>query len=964
MDTGADVSAVSESFYNSLPSKIILSRNYNRDTLMQCASASGTDFENLGEVELEFRIDSVPYKHNFQVLKGLSKPVIIGSDFLGKHNAIVDFYQQSIRIGQHMFKMGKSISELDGIHLLHTTQRVTLSPNKVTVFPCKMPQNAPLGSYLARFLDNTELSGQPGISIANTLVAVDGSRVISLMAVNETGAKHIIPCRAVVGLLEPIEAQEVNEISVTPSDDREKLAQPQAVALTLEQAEHFNALLDHYSCIFAESDLELGCANRVKCTIDTGNAAPIKQRPYRTPFLQRPLVEDHLAKMMSVDIIRPSTSPWASPIVIVDKKDKSKRFCVDFRKVNFLTVPNSYPLPQIDDILASLGGAKYFSKMDLKSGYWQIQMDDESRPKTAFITHMGLFEFNKMPFGLCNAPSIFQDLMNNVLQGLLFKFALAYLDDIIVYSRSFEEHLEHLDQVFERLLQADLKLKLSKCEFFMQQLQFLGHMVSANGIQPDFDKVKAICNMPPPKCVKDIRAFIGMCGYYRRYIPNFAHVAGPLISLTRKNAVFTWSPACEQAFQTLKTWLTNSPVLIHPDLNKPYRVYTDASDYAVGAILAQLGDDGEKHVVHYLSQQLSRTQRKWATIEKEAWAVVTALKKFRQYLLGAEFTIFTDHKPLKSLFTAEMKNARIQRWGILISEFNCSIQYREGKHMKADFVSRIRGPIEGQVASTPPDNCDDSVALVGHNSSFPPATGHDEPVACAALCGVDSPAVGGHSCAHDGLPAPGHIDGSEVGALPEDVTALRKLQQADPEIGDIFDSVKRGDTGGKCADYVMEDGVLYRVAKPVRWDNLHHLQLVVPRLLIPGILFMMHDRHGHMGVDKTHDLIRQRYFWSNSYRDVQGYVNKCLPCAQRKLRALRVPIQSMPIPNAPFQMVAMDLQGPLSRDWGWWPLHSILGLYVLGVARGLSHSQQTGWHCGPRTVGRIHTPPFMPRDTS
>ena len=331
--------------------------------------------------------------------------------------------------------------------------------------------------------------------------------------------------------------------------------------------------------------------------------------------------------------------------------------------------------------------------MDLKSGYWQIEMEETSRPKTAFITPMGLFEFNKMPFGLATAPSIFQDLMNNTLQGMLFEFCLCYLDDIIVYSNSEEEHLKHLEAIFRRLDEAGLKLKLSKCEFFMKRLQFLGHLVSRDGIQPDFEKVRAIAKMPPPTCVKDVRAFIGMTSYYRRYMPNFSEVAVPLISLTRKNARFEWDDKCQMAFNKLKQLLTEAPVLVHPDITKPYRLYTDASDYAVGAILAQEDEDGNERVIHYLSQQLSRTQRKWPTLEKEGWAIVLALKKFRQYLLGAQVTIFTDHKPLRSLFSSEFKNARVQRWGILISEYNCTIQYREGKKMKADFVSRIRGPM-------------------------------------------------------------------------------------------------------------------------------------------------------------------------------------------------------------------------------------------------------------------------------
>ena len=650
-----------------------------------------------------------------------------------------------------------------------------------------------------------------------------------------------------------------------------------------------------------KNDLELGYTDRVECTIDTGDTSPIKQRPYRTPFLQRPVVEAHLAKMLEADIIRPSVSPWASPIVIVGKKDKSTRLCIDFRKIYEYSVPNCYPLPQIDDVLASLGGAKFFSKMDLKSGYHQVKMSDESRPKTAFITHMGLFEYNRMPFGLRNSPAIFQDLMNNVLQGLLYDFTLAYLDDVIVYSKTFEDHLLNLEQVFTRFREAGLKLKLSKCEFFMQQLTFLGHVISDLGIQQDFDKVKVICQMPPLNCVKDVRAFIGMCSYYRRYIPGFAHVAAPLVALTRKNAVFTWSQECEQAFVTLKRKLTQAPVLVHPMHDRPYHLYVDASDFAVGAVLAQVDENGEEHVIHYLSQQLNRTQRKWATIEKEAWALVVALKKFRQYLLGAQFVVYTDHKPLKSLFTAEMKNARIQRWGILISEFNCEIRYREGSLMKADFVSRIRSPVQASSVTAP--DVTSGPGPLGHG----PDTGSVVvPVATASLCGCDTLGV----AQEPSTLTDKETDQTGCTDLPDDMQALIKMQQLDPELGEGYDQIQTGDTNGKNMEYVMEDGVLYHIAAPVKRDNSHHLQMVVPKLLVSGILQMLHDNHGHLGVDKTHDLIRQRYFWPNSYRDVHNYINKCFACASRKIKALRVPIQSMPIPNAPFQMVAMDLQGP------------------------------------------------------
>ena len=550
IDTGAGQSVISHGLFKRLRKHVVsdLRRGHRR-----IVGASGIPLDYVAEANIKFKIEFRTFEQKFWIIKGLTKDVILGSDFLKNHHAQIDFYHQTVRFGRNTFKMTNTQEEGQEIHLLQTPRKVTLAPNCVTVFNCKASPDTPEGTYLARFLDNTlGLQNQPGVSIANTIIIVPPSCYVSLLAVNETNAKRVIPTRVTVAVAEVLEPNQIEEKSpdsnpadsthgpspaTSNNDPLDKDPLPSDYERTLENLETtdpgqtkylrkfeqnsnsdageenppctvkarvspetnrgFQKVLRQLKHIFAESDLELGATSRVKCTLDTGNARPIRQRPYRIPFLQRPVVEEHITKMLEAKVIRPSVSPWSSPIVVVPKRDGTKRFCVDFRKVNEVTVPNSYPLPQIDEILASLGGAKYFSKMDLKSGYWQIEMEETSRPKTAFITPMGLFEFNKMPFGLATAPSIFQDLMNNTLQGMLFEFCLCYLDDIIVYSNSEEEHLKHLEAIFRRLDEAGLKLKLSKCEFFMKRLQFLGHLVSRDGIQPDFEKVRAIAKMPP-----------------------------------------------------------------------------------------------------------------------------------------------------------------------------------------------------------------------------------------------------------------------------------------------------------------------------------------------------------------------------------------------------------------------------------------------------------------------------------
>ena len=285
--------------------------------------------------------------------------------------------------------------------------------------------------------------------------------------------------------------------------------------------------------------------------LNTGNHPPIKLKPYRTQLNNRKVIDQAIDEMMEAKIIQRSKSPWSFPVVIVDKKDGSKRFCVDFRKLNQITKPISYPLPVIDDILALLGKAKYFTSLDLKSGYWQVLMNENDKEKTAFACHKGLFEFNVMHFGLTSAPAVFQELMTIVLQDCE-AFATAYLDDILIYAQSLEEHLLHIQNVFDRLKQHGLKLKLKKCQFLQNETNYLGFVINEKGIKPCEKKVQAIRTLPSPTCVKECRSFIGMCSYYRRFIPNFSEIAEPIIALTRKYAKFNWTEKCQKAFNFLK----------------------------------------------------------------------------------------------------------------------------------------------------------------------------------------------------------------------------------------------------------------------------------------------------------------------------------------------------------------------------------------------------------------------------
>ena len=359
------------------------------------------------------------------------------------------------------------------------------------------------------------------------------------------------------------------------------------------QKEIVNSLLNEYKSCFASNYNELGCCKLNKIKINTSSTIPIYQLPYRKSFAERQLIKEEVNRMLEANIIRPSKSPWASPVVMIPKKDGSKRFCVDYRKLNLITIQDCFPMPRMDDIFDRLSGAKWFSIIDLKNGYWQSMMDEESIEKTAFNTPDGHFEFIRLPFGLKNAPAEFNRLMTQILGDL--PYVQIYLDDITVFSTTFEEHTVHIRNVLERLKQADLKINSSKCVFLKQNIKLLGHVISDKGIEADPEKVEAIQNIKYCKNVKQVQSYLGLCGYYRKFIRDYSKIAQPLHNLTKKDTKFEFNEECKQSFDKLKAELLKQPILRLPDFSKKFILHTDASGFALGAVLSQCDDNGDEY---------------------------------------------------------------------------------------------------------------------------------------------------------------------------------------------------------------------------------------------------------------------------------------------------------------------------------------------------------------------------------
>ena len=561
----------------------------------------------------------------------------------------------------------------------------------------------------------------------------------------------------------------------------------------------------------------------------------------RIPPDRRREVQKLLDEMLTSKVIEHSKSPWASPIVLVRKKDNSLRFCVDYRKLNTVTHKDAYPLPRIDDTLA---GSKWFSALDLLSGYWQVEVAEGDRQKTAFCTMEGLFEFRVMPFGLCNAPATFQRLMDLVLAGLQWSHCLVYLDDVIILGTSFEEHLANLQLVFDRLQQAGLKLKPKKCNVLKHRVQYLGHIVSDKGVQADPSKIEKVASWPIPVSTKEVQQFLGLAGYYRRFIKDCAKIARPLHKLTEQ---FKWTNDCLASFDMLKQKLTTAPVLTYPDYSKPFILDTDASDTGIGAVLSQVDNEGNERVVAYASRLLSKPERQYCVTKRELLAVVAFTRHFRPFLSGRPFVLRMDHGSLTWLKNFKEPEGQMARWLERLQEFDFTIEHRQGrKHTNADSLSRLPCRQCGRGSHT---------NLV--------------PVAATFLSG--------------------------------ETDDIKQLQLTDQTVGPVLklmikqvkpcDSVIKSMSRDTQRLYqiwdqlIIYDEKLYRQFQPPRDDSVTPtLQLVVPECKREEVMNEMHAAAlgGHLGEEKTLARIRERFYCPGYHKDVCEWCKLCPDCASVK----------------------------------------------------------------------------------
>lgn len=724
-----------------------------------------------------------------------------------------------------------------------------------------------------------------GLYSQESLVTVDKDGCMLIPMVNVHGAPSRLSEGTEIGYAQTLPPLAKPTIRCAPVKaivkSAERLEQLQealgadAMKLTLEQRVELFRLIDGYSDVFALSASELGCTNLVHHGIDTGDNRLVKQQPYRAPIIQRDTISQMINDMQEHGVVQTSMSPWASPVVLVPKKYGTQRFCVDYRRLNALTKRDVYPLPRIDDILDAVGGTKYFSTLDLASGYWQVELDADAREKSAFTTHRGLFEFTRMPFGLCNAPATFQRLMQAVLSGLEGRTCFVYLDDVLVVSKTFEQHLQHLAEVFEQLKQAGLRLKPKKCLLIREEVPYLGHVISSTGIKPDPRKLDTMKQYPAPTDVSKVRQFLGFSSYYRRFIPNFARIAHPLHRLTKKDVPFQWTVDCETAFQRLKDCLMSAPILSCPQCGpgKTFILETDASGLGLGAVLSK-EQDGEVHPIAYASRTLDPHERNYGISELETLGLVWAVRQFRPYILGHHTTVYTDHSACTSLLNNPRPAGKLACLALTIQELDLEIRHRSG-NSNANADALFRNP-------------------VAVNAVF------------------------------------------ETCVLAEDDEDV--ISRPDPELMTVIAEAQKQDSDLEALYVYLHSDVLpaeENIAQRIVTENdryhliqgvLHYeppafigrLCLVVPKQLRLTLLQEGHAScfSGHFSAKKVYDRLRRHYWWKGMRTDVYHFCRKCLVCASRKGpgRPIRPPLVPILV-GGPFHRVGVDvLQLPLTHQ--------------------------------------------------
>jgi transposase InsO family protein len=925
LDTGSTVSTIAQSFYRDFLYHLPIS---NIADLLNIQSAGGHSLPYLGYIEAGLKIPGDDEEQNclFLVVPDTeySKrvPVLIGTNILlplinnqrDKHGIR---YIQENNLGsawamtfKNIHLQNKSLDRSKG-YLCQLKndgpQEVKIPANTAITLYGKPHHKVSYRTCCGVITESAKTgNGLQELEISPLLVSYDFNKDdrIPVLVSNPTTKTLIIPPHAVICEIHHATVVSLDKASgetdsSSTTEDWMSHFKLEESMLTSKDVNSVKKFLHSWKDIFSQNDLDVGFTNLVSHGINLTNEIPFKQRHRRIPPSMYSEVKDHLQQLLDAGIIRPSHSPWASNMVLVRKKDNSLRICVDYRQMNERTIRDAYYLPRIDEMLDCMSGNSYFSILDMKSGYHQIEVKEEHKNRTAFTAGpLGFWEYNRLPFGLCNAPATYQRAMEQCLGDLNYNICLVYLDDVIIFSKTYEEHLQRLEAVFKKLREYGLKLSPKKCQFFKEKVKYIGHIVSENGIEPDPDKIKKIVDWERPTDVSKVRQFLGFAGYYRKFVKDFAKIARPLNDLLigdqpkkrkkvkKENLTWNWTSKHEDAFQQLKDVLTKPPILGYPDFSLPFELHTDASTEGLGGVLCQ-EQEGKMRVIAFASRGLSNSEKNYSAYKLEFLALKWAVtEKFHDYLYGSPFTVLTDNNPLTYILTNAKLDATGHRWLAALATYNFSIKYRPGARNKdADAMSRLPGT-EQEISS-------DSIKAI-----------HDSTKGCFLETISMNINLVQPNCNQD---------------IDTTTHNWEQLQREDPLLKQLIHLVKNGKKitakefpenskewqlySKEFSHLVWHRDALHRQTKQ---DDKEHYQLILPESCRQQALHSLHDQMGHLGRDRTLHLVRDRFYWPKMAQDVENYIKNCERCIKRKSPTNdRPPLVSIKS-TQPLELVCID----------------------------------------------------------
>lgn len=918
IDTGSTVSTVSKSYYEQYLSELPL---HPMTEILHIECADGGTLPYCGYIEASITSKGLPHSNltEYPILVvpdsnyNQKVPVLLGTNILNHLLTDIrvnygDRYLQTAELHTPWYLAFRSMTlqakELRkhqnrlGIVRSAELQPVVIPPNSSVAISGYIHKAVPYQTTPAILQATTDSKIPSDLDIQPTVINYNypARSLVKVCIDNVTTRTVQIQPRSTLCEIQPVVIEDINICNAAQeADNILELIKLERKILTIDQIKRSENLLSTYTDVFSKSDIDIGFTQMVSHPIELLDDTPFKQRPRRIPPAMFSEIKQHLKQLLDGGIIRKSKSSWSSNVVLCRKKNNELRMCVDYRQLNNRTKKDSYALPRVEDILDALSGNKYFTILDMKSGYHQIEVREHHKERTAFtVGPLGFFEYNRMPFGLVNAPATYQRLMEQCFEGLHLDICYIYLDDIIIFSKTFEEHLERVEKVLQRLREKNLKLSPKKCEFFRQQVKYVGNIVSENGIEPDPEKIAKVKEWPTPLNPDEVRRFLGFVGYYRRFIKGFSNIARPLNELlpdTKKKSRkgtkpkplpsnWKWGPEQEQSFNTLKEKLITYPILGYADYTKPFELHTDASCSSLGAVLYQL-QNGDKRVIAYASRSLTKSEKNYPAHKLEFLALKWSVcEKFHDYLYGSKFIVLTDNNPLTYVTTSAKLDATSQRWVAALANYDFELKYRPGsQNADADGLSRIPA---------------DSIKAI-------------------CTCQIVSPYV---QCLS--------LSTSAVGQLPDlsDYAEidLQYYQQRDPVLRFWIPYVRDNYQPRRHQlplDFSQQHAAMYRnfaklkikdgiLVRQISLNEGNKTQIILPKSCIKTVLYHLHTEMGHPGREKTISLIRDRFYWHGMTADIEKYISNCRRCLLRKTPTNeRAPLTNIRT-SQPLELVCMD----------------------------------------------------------